>query len=66
MRAATAAVPCAGGEDGCTPGVMVKVIPLRYGTIFKKAFRDSMVFSRFASDVLGMPIEITTVHQEFS
>ncbi len=45
---------------------MLKVIPLRYGTIFKKAFRDPMVFSRFASDVLGMPIEITTVHQEFS
>ncbi len=45
---------------------MLKVIPLRYGTIFKKAFRDPMVFSRFASDVLGMPIEVAVVHQEFS
>ena len=45
---------------------MLKVIPLRYGTMFKKAFGDPEVFSRFASDVLGMPIEITTVHQEFS
>jgi len=44
---------------------MLKVIPLRCGTIFKKASRDPMVFSRFASDVLGMPIEIAVVHQEF-
>ncbi|MFO0604625.1 MAG: hypothetical protein U0324_15690 [Polyangiales bacterium] len=45
---------------------MLKVIPLRYGTIFKKAFRDPMVFSRFASDVLGMPIEASVAHREFS
>lgn len=45
---------------------MLKVIPLRYGTIFKKAFRDPLVFSRFASDVLGMPIEVSSVLQEFS
>ncbi len=44
----------------------MKVIPLRYGTIFKKAFGDPVVFSRFASDVLGLPIEVTTVHHEFS
>lgn len=45
---------------------MSKVIPLRYGTAFRKAFRDAEVFSRFASDVLGVPIHIDTVHQEFS
>ncbi len=45
---------------------MLKVIPLRYGTMFKKAFGDPEVFSLFASDVLGIPIEIATVHQEFS
>ena len=45
---------------------MMKVIPLRYGTIFKKTFGDPVVFSRFASDVLGIPLEITKVHQEFS
>jgi len=45
---------------------MLQVIPLRYGTVFKKAFGDREVFSRFASDVLGVPIHIDTVHQEYS
>ena len=44
----------------------MKVIPLRYGTIFKKAFRDPEVFSGFARDVLGIPVDIAVVHQEFS
>jgi predicted transposase/invertase (TIGR01784 family) len=44
---------------------MMKVVPLRFGTAFKKAFSDSEVFSRFASDVLGEPIEVTAVHQEY-
>jgi hypothetical protein len=44
---------------------MLKVVPLRYGTIFRKAFGDHDVFSQFASDVLGVPIEVATVHQEY-
>lgn len=44
---------------------MLKVVPLRYGTVFKKAFSDREVFSRFASDVLGVPIHVDTVHQEY-
>lgn len=35
-------------------------------TIFKKAFRDPEVFSGFARDVLGIPVDIAVVHQEFS
>ena len=45
---------------------MLKVIPLRYGTIFKKAFGDPEVFSRFAGDVLGMDLHFTKVLHEFS
>ena len=45
---------------------MLQVIPLRYGTVFKKAFGDREVFSRFASDALGTPIDVPVVHQEYS
>ncbi len=45
---------------------MLKVIPLRYGTMFKKAFGDPEVFSRFAGDVLGMDLHFTKVLHEFS
>lgn len=44
---------------------MTKVVPLRFGTMFKKAFSDSEVFSRFASDVLGLPIHVDVVQQEY-
>lgn len=44
---------------------MLKVVPLRFGTMFKKAFGDHEVFSRFASDVLGLPIHVDVVHQEY-
>jgi hypothetical protein len=44
---------------------MLKVVPLGYGTVFKKAFSDREVFSKFASDVLGLTIEVSTVHQEY-
>ena len=44
---------------------MVKVIPLRYGTMFKKVFGEREVFNRFASDVLGVPIEVERVYQEY-
>ncbi|MFO0604700.1 MAG: hypothetical protein U0324_16075 [Polyangiales bacterium] len=45
---------------------MLQVIPLRYGTVFKKAFSDREVFSRFASDVLGIAVDVPVVHTEYS
>ncbi len=45
---------------------MLQVIPLRYGTVFKKAFGDREVFSRFASDVLGIALDVPVVHREYS
>jgi|GEM_PF-1039574 len=56
----------AGAQRRDSLRAMSKVIPLRYGTAFKKAFGDAEVFSRFASDVLGVPIHIEAVHQEYS
>ena len=44
---------------------MLKVIPLRYGTIFKKVFGDREVFNHFVSDVLDTTIEVDAVHQEY-
>jgi len=44
---------------------MLKVIPLRYGTIFKKVFGDREVFNRFVSDALDMTVEVDTVHQGY-
>jgi hypothetical protein len=44
---------------------MSKVVSLRFGTMFKKAFSDREVFSGFASDVLGLPIQVDAVHQEY-
>ncbi len=44
---------------------MVQVIPLRFGTVFKKAFSDTEVFSAFAGDVLGLPIRVDAVQQEY-
>ncbi len=44
---------------------MLKVIPLRYGTIFKKVFGDREVFNRFVSDALDMTVEVDAVHQEY-
>lgn len=44
----------------------MQVIPLRYGVAFKKAFGDPVVFSAFASDVLGMSVQVDTVDKEYS
>ncbi len=46
-----------------TRGV-IDVVPLRYGTAFKKAFSDPEVFSAFVRDVLGVDLEFTCVEQE--
>lgn len=43
---------------------MIGVVPLRYGTAFKKAFSDPEVFSEFAGDVLGIKLHFTRVEQE--
>jgi hypothetical protein len=45
---------------------MIDVVPLRYGTAFKRAFGDPKVFSDFASDVLGIPVQVQAVHQEYA
>lgn len=43
---------------------MVDVIPLRYGTAFKKAFSDPEVFSAFVRDIIGVELEFTRIEQE--
>lgn len=45
---------------------MVEVIPLKYGVTFKRVFSDPVVFSQFASDVLGIPIKVDEVHTEYT
>lgn len=44
---------------------MVEVIPLKYGPTFKRIFSDTEVFNQFASDVLGIPINVNKVHTEY-
>ena len=43
---------------------VIDVVPLRYGTAFKKAFSDPEVFSAFAGDILGIPLHFSRVEQE--
>lgn len=44
--------------------VIREVVPLRYGTAFKKAFSDPEVFSAFVRDVVGVELEFTHIEQE--
>ena len=44
---------------------MIEVAPLKYGPIFKRAFSDPEIFSRFAEDVLGIRIQVERVHTEY-
>lgn len=44
---------------------MVKVIPLRYGTMFKRIFSQPKVFQAFAQDVLGISLNINQVFTEY-
>ncbi len=44
---------------------MIEVIPLKYGTAFKRVFSQPEVFTRFAQDVLGIELNIDTVHTEY-
>lgn len=43
---------------------MLDVVPLKYGTAFKRAFADPDVFSGFARAVLGVDIDVDRVEQE--
>ncbi|MCI5115521.1 MAG: hypothetical protein D3921_10435 [Candidatus Electrothrix sp. AW1] len=44
---------------------MIEVIPLKYGAAFKQVFSQPEVFTRFAQDVLGIKLNIDTVHTEY-
>lgn len=43
---------------------MVAVVPLKYGTAFKKAFSDPEVFRGFIRDIVGVDLQIDKVEQE--
>jgi len=43
----------------------MQVIPLKYGTIFKRAFGQPDVFCQFTKDILGIEINIDKVHTEY-
>ena len=45
---------------------MVKVAPLQYGVIFKKAFSKPKIFTAFVKDMFGIDIEIDKVETEKS
>lgn len=44
---------------------MVRVVPLRYDTAFKKAFSQPEVFCQFVHDILGIDIQIEEVHRGY-
>jgi predicted transposase/invertase (TIGR01784 family) len=43
----------------------MQVIPLKYGTMFKRAFSDPETFTAFANDILGISLNIDKVHTEY-
>ena len=43
----------------------MKVIPLKYGVMFKRAFSQPDVFQQFAKDILDIEINIDKVHTEY-
>ncbi len=43
----------------------MEVIPLKYGTIFKRAFSQPDVFCQFVEDVLGIRLNIDKVHIDY-
>lgn len=44
---------------------MIEVAPLKYGAVFKRAFSDPEIFSRFAQDILGIEFQAEQVHTEY-
>lgn len=43
----------------------MEVLPLKYGTVFKRVFSDIAVFSQFAQDILGISLKIDKVYTEY-
>lgn len=44
---------------------MIEVLPLKFGASFKKIFSEPTFFNNFASDVLGIPLNIEQVYTEY-
>ena len=44
---------------------MIEVIPLKYGTMFKRVFSQPDVFNQFAKDILGIDLNVSKVHTEY-
>ena len=44
---------------------MIQVVPLRYDTVFKKAFSQPEIFCQFAEDVLGIKFHTDEVHRGY-
>jgi len=44
---------------------MIEVIPLKYGTMFKRVFSQPDVFNQFAKDILGIELNVSKVHTEY-
>jgi hypothetical protein len=45
--------------------IMIEVIPLKYGTIFKRVFSEPDVFNQFAKDILNIELNVSKVHTEY-
>ena len=43
----------------------MQVIPLKYGTMFKRAFSDTEIFKQFVKDILDLDLNIDKVHTEY-
>jgi len=43
----------------------MQVIPLKYGTMFKRAFSDPDTFKQFTKDILNINLNIDKVHTEY-
>ncbi|MDM8557305.1 hypothetical protein [Candidatus Parabeggiatoa sp. HSG14] len=44
---------------------MIEVIPLKYGSMFKRVFSQPNVFNQFAKDILGIDLNVNRVHTEY-
>ncbi|MEK8017225.1 MAG: PD-(D/E)XK nuclease family transposase, partial [Candidatus Parabeggiatoa sp.] len=44
---------------------MIEVIPLKYGSLFKRVFSQPDIFNQFAKDILGIELNISKVHTEY-
>jgi hypothetical protein len=53
-------------KAGCYPFAMLSVVPLRYGTAFKKAFSDPLAFSALVKGALGIDFHPDRIEQEHS